>query len=56
MTPTTNTPATDAQITELASAIAAQAEAIATGTLVGPLDGAVRRLLANAETLAAWSR
>lgn len=44
----------DKLIAELAAAIANQAEAIASGTLVGPQLAAARRLLANAQTLVAW--
>jgi hypothetical protein len=46
--------AMDAHVTDLASAIAAQAQAIADGTVIGPVYAAVQRLLANANTLAAW--
>lgn len=46
--------ATEHQITELASAIEAQARAIAHGTVVGPRYSAVKRLQDNIETLAAW--
>jgi len=46
--------ATPAQIADLAAAIAGQAEAIANGTIVGPIDAAARRILANAQTLAEW--
>ncbi|MEM9608070.1 MAG: hypothetical protein AAGA99_11660 [Actinomycetota bacterium] len=42
------------QIRELAEAIAARAQAIASGTLVGPRPGAVRQLVTNIETLDAW--
>jgi hypothetical protein len=48
--------ATAEQIAELAAAIADQADAIATGRLVGPLAGATARLLDNARTLDAWAR
>jgi hypothetical protein len=40
---------------DLARTIASQAQAIADGTLTGPQYGAVRRLLANAEMLVAWT-
>lgn len=46
--------ATPEQIADLAGTIAAQAQAIADGTVAGPVYGAVRRLAANAELLAAW--
>jgi hypothetical protein len=46
---------TDAQIRELASAIALQASAIANGTVIGPRYAAVRKLAANAEMLQAWT-
>jgi len=44
-----------AQYRELAATIAAQAQAIADGTVTGPLRGAVARLAANADTLRAWT-
>lgn len=40
---------------ELAQAIAQQAQAIADGTVQGPVFAAVRRLKANVETLEAWT-
>lgn len=43
------------QYRELAEAIAAQAEAIAKGTITGPHYGAVRMLKGNVEILAAWT-
>lgn len=45
----------DDQIRDLAAVIAAQSQAIADGTVTGPLYAAVRRVLANAETLVAWT-
>ncbi len=48
------TQATPEQIADLAGTIAAQAQAIAGGAVVGPVYGAVRRLAANVELLAAW--
>ena len=48
--------ATTEQIQGQALAIAAQAEAIASGGLHGPLHGATRRLLENARTLEVWAR
>ncbi|WP_305781418.1 hypothetical protein [Nocardia nova] len=45
---------TENQIRELANAIALQAEAIATGRVVGPRYAAVKRLEGNIETLAEW--
>ena len=48
------TQATPEQIRDLAATIAGQAQAIAGGTVTGPVYGAVRRLAANAELLAAW--
>ncbi|HEY0640268.1 MAG TPA: hypothetical protein VGD67_21775 [Pseudonocardiaceae bacterium] len=47
--------ATQEQVTELARAIAAQAQAIADGTVVGPRYAAVRRLAANVDTLQCWT-
>jgi hypothetical protein len=43
------------QRAELALVIAQQAHALATGKVIGPEHAAVRRLLANVETLAAWT-
>jgi hypothetical protein len=39
----------------LAEAIANQAQAIADGTVTGPMYGAVQRLKSNIETLVAWT-
>jgi hypothetical protein len=47
--------ATQAQREELAGTIATQAQAIKDGTVTGPQWGHARRLLANAETLVAWT-
>lgn len=47
--------ATTAQRRDLAAAIAQQATALAEGTVTGPEHGAVARLVANVETLAAWT-
>lgn len=47
--------ATEDQITDLAQTIANQAEAIATGTLIGPRYSAIKRLQTNVDTLAAWA-
>lgn len=44
------------QVRDLAAAIAAQAQAIADGTLTGPIPGACKRILDNAETLFAWAK
>lgn len=41
-------------IQDQAAAIALQAEAIAAGTLVGPMRPAVLRMARNVETLLAW--
>lgn len=46
-------PATQAQIRNLARTIAAQAGAIADGTLTGPVYAQARGILSNTETLAA---
>ncbi|QAY06660.1 hypothetical protein SEA_COOKIES_136 [Mycobacterium phage Cookies] len=46
--------ATEVQIAELAAVVAAQAEAIAEGKVVGPRYAAVKRLQGNVETLTAW--
>ena len=46
--------ATTEQITELASTIADQAQAIADGTVIGPLSAATARLIGNVQTLDAW--
>lgn len=46
--------ATEEQIAELADTCAAQAGAIATGTVVGPRYAAALRLQGNVETLLAW--
>lgn len=48
--------ATPEQVTELASAIATQAEAIAEGRVNGPLTAAVHRVRDNADTLLMWVR
>lgn len=45
----------DAQIKDLANALAGQCEAIANGEVIGPVRSAVARIRANAETLLAWS-
>lgn len=45
---------TDQQIQELAAHIATRAEAIASGTLIGPRYAAVRNLQDSINTLAAW--
>lgn len=47
--------ATLEQVTELAGAIADQAQAIADGTVRGPLNAAAARVRQNAETLEAWT-
>lgn len=52
----TRMPASEHQITELASTIETQANAIAQGTVIGPRYAAVKRLQDNIETLAAWVR
>ncbi|QIQ63306.1 hypothetical protein SEA_SETTECANDELA_190 [Mycobacterium phage Settecandela] len=46
--------ATDAQIREQAAFIAAKAEAIANGTLVGPRYAAIAQLRRSIEILDAW--
>jgi hypothetical protein len=46
--------ATEQQIRDLAATIADQAQAIADGTLTGPLYAHARLVLRNAELLAAW--
>jgi hypothetical protein len=46
--------ATGKQIRECAESIAAQAQAIADGTITGPLWTQARKILFNAELLAAW--
>lgn len=46
--------ATEHQVRELAATIEAQANAIATGTVVGPRFAAVLRLRDNVDTLAHW--
>ncbi len=46
--------ATEDQIRDLSSTIAAQAQALADGTVTGPRYAAVLRLSNNVETLAAW--
>lgn len=46
--------ATTEQIRELASTIASEAEAIATGTFTGPLYGLVSQLSSNVSTLRSW--
>ncbi|PBA68984.1 hypothetical protein CKJ76_25200 [Mycobacterium avium] len=46
--------ATESQVQELAETIEAQANAIATGRVVGPRFAAVLRLRANVDTLASW--
>lgn len=46
--------ATKAQVQELAETIEAQANAIATGRVVGPRYAAVLRLRDNVDTLAKW--
>jgi hypothetical protein len=51
----TDTDRLNEQRIALAQTIADQAQAIADGTLIGPQYGAVRRLLNNAEMLAAWT-
>jgi hypothetical protein len=45
---------TPTPITQLAGTIAAQADAIAEGTVIGPLPAAVKRIAENVETLQAW--
>lgn len=45
----------ETQRRELAATIAAQAQAIADGTVTGPQWAAARRLLGNAGTLMAWT-
>lgn len=51
----TNTVEVDKGVRELAAAIADQATAIAEGKVVGPVYGAVARLVANADTLRIWT-
>lgn len=46
--------ATEDQITDLAHTIANQAEALATGSVVGPRYAAIKRLQNNVDTLATW--
>jgi len=46
--------ATEDQITDLAHTIANQAEALATGSVIGPRYAAIRRLQNNVDTLATW--
>lgn len=46
---------TETQLRELAATIAAQAQALADGTLTGPRYGHVRRLAANVDMLKAWT-
>lgn len=46
--------ATEQQVRELAETIGAQADAIATGRIVGPRFAAVLRLRENVDTLASW--
>lgn len=45
---------TDDQITDLAHTIAAQAEALAALSVVGPRYAAIKRLKNNVDTLATW--
>lgn len=52
---TQNAESLRALIIDQAAAIEGQAAAIANGTLVGPLLGATKRILSNAETLVAWA-
>jgi hypothetical protein len=47
--------ATPAQRAELAQTIATQAQALADGTVIGPEYAAWRRVLANVQTLVAWT-
>ena len=54
---TTTEPNNDAgaiMIRDLAAVIARQAQAIADGTVIGPMYPAVRRLAANVDTLSRW--
>lgn len=46
----------DEMVRELAGVIAAQAQAIADGRVVGPVPAACKRVMTNAETLFAWSK
>jgi hypothetical protein len=45
----------DRQYHDMAATIAAQAQAIADGTITGPRFAAASRLLGNAKTLMAWT-
>lgn len=45
---------TTSHIAQLAGTIAAQADAIEQGTVIGPLPAAVKRLADNVDTLKAW--
>lgn len=45
---------TAAHIAQLAGTIAAQADAIEQGTVIGPLAAAVKRLADNVDLLKAW--
>lgn len=47
--------ATEKQLRDLAGTIARQAQAIADGTITGPLRAHVRLLAANTEMLMAWT-
>lgn len=50
----TTTTVDTSHITQLAGTIAAQAEAIEHGTVIGPMSAAVKRLAGNVDTLKAW--
>jgi hypothetical protein len=50
----TNAIATEEQITELANAIAIQAEALAVGLSKGPRYAAIKKMQDNLDTLAHW--
>jgi hypothetical protein len=45
---------TPTPISQLAGTIAAQADAIEQGAVIGPLPDAVRRIAENVQTLQAW--
>lgn len=45
---------TASHIAQLAGTIAAQADAIEQGAVIGPLPAAVKRLADNVDTLKAW--
>lgn len=45
----------DQQFRDLAATVAMQAQAIADGTVIGPVWAAVRRLKSNVEMLESWA-